>query len=158
MSGTPQSPAHSSRDPSLTTTVSCEHQSLSTSTSCVPSSGDQTFVTPSSGDPSFSTASAAVPPSCSELSDQISSLYVSDNAHVDSSHGADVGGSPPSRETLIDRLYSKSGRELSEEQNPALKEKQRKAQVNTVHVCMYTCMHVCMRVGSWWCGGKALGS
>ena len=129
--------------------MSCEHQSLSTSASCVPSSGDQTFVTPSSGDPSFSTASAAVPPSCSELSDQISSLYVSDNAHGDSSHGADVGGSPPSRETLIDRLYSKSGRELSEEQNPALKEKQRKAQVNTVYVCVYdryVCMLACVCV------------
>jgi hypothetical protein len=34
------------------------------------------------------------------------------------------------RETLIDRLYAKSGREREEDGNPAAKEKQMKAQVS----------------------------
>lgn len=95
------------------------------------SSFDQTFITPPfSKDPSFTTASPGIPASYSDLSEQLSSLRVVDNPH---GHGAGVGGSPPLRATLIDRLYCKSDRELPEEQISAvLKEKQRKAQV-----CVY---------------------
>lgn len=81
---------------------------------------------PSSSDPLLADTPSAIPPSSTDLSGDLASLGLQDNPGR-----ADQVDSPLLGETLVDRLYSKSGRELAEEMDPALKKKQKKAQVAT---------------------------
>lgn len=122
-------PASNTCLPSTAKTISC-HDS-------VPPSNDPMPPTPSNPpsdtppslpvDPASSTPS--VPPSlATDLAEQLTSLGLEGGTHAETGRC----DSPPLRETLVDRLYSKSGRELAEEGNPALQEKQRKAQVIVV--------------------------